>query len=81
MAISRSTCIILLASVLVVSALHEHYKHLDLEYVVKETRRLTFMEKEGIFDKVTNNRRVVEIISERYSNLYETAESKESADA
>jgi hypothetical protein len=35
------TCLLLLVCAF---AVHEHYKHLDLDYVGKEARRLTYMD-------------------------------------
>ena len=60
------TCILLLVGAF---ALHEHYNHLDLEYVQKETRRLTYMDQDAIYGKIENNKMAVSIIIDRYNTI------------
>ena len=54
----------------VVFALHEHYKHLDLEYIAGEARRVAQMDKDGITQKVSMNKQIIDLIKDRYENIY-----------
>jgi hypothetical protein len=74
------TCL-LLALASTVLAVHEHYKHLDLGYVSKETRRLTYMDRQQIYAKVNNNRMAVQIIKERRDTIFSEEADREVAAA
>jgi hypothetical protein len=77
----RATCLALLLFYLVyVAAKHDHYKHLDLDYVAKETRRLTYMDRSMIYEKVRANKEVVQIIRNRHDSLFENIQLKEEAE-
>lgn len=60
------TCILLLGTSL---ALHSHYEHLDLDYVSKESRRLTYLSQDTMFGKIENNRKALQILMGRYDNM------------
>ena len=71
------TCMLLLIGAF---ALHEHYKHLDLEYVMKETRRLTYMDQDAIYEKIENNKMAVSIIIDRYDTIFKNHSEQEAQD-
>ena len=54
----------------VVLAVHEHYKHLDLGYIAAESQRVAEMDQDGIIKKITDNKKVIDIIKDRYERVY-----------
>jgi hypothetical protein len=63
-----ATCLALIVCAL---AVHEHYKHLDLDYVAKETRRLLYMTEEQMYEKIENNKLAVKVILERHKKIFD----------
>ena len=52
-----------------VIALHSHYEHLDLDFVSKETRRLTYLSEDTIFRKIENNKKALQILIDRHDQI------------
>ena len=70
------TYLICLTSVL---AFHDHYKHLDLNYIGIETRRLTYMSEKEIYAKIENNRKAIKLLTDRHRLLKESKSEEEAA--
>ena len=60
------TCILLLGTSL---ALHSHYEHLDLEYVGKEARRLTYLAEDLMFNKIQNTKTTLKGLIGKHDNM------------
>ena len=68
-----------LISLTTVLAFHDHYKHLDLEYIGIETHRLTYMSEQDIYAKVENNRKAIKLLTDRHRVLMEQKSEEEAA--
>ena len=68
------TYLILLTAVL---AFHDHYNHLDLDYIGIETRRLTYMSESEIYAKIDNNRKAIKLLTDRHRLLQEQKDPEE----
>jgi hypothetical protein len=73
-----ATCIFaVLALACVTQAVHNHHKHLDLEFVFKEAARLCLLEEHSVFRKIDNNREAVKIIIKKHDKIMKIADTPE----